>query len=77
MGTDAADNGPSWDTDGDGVPDGVECALGHNPRDRNRQAHRRRVRRHRRHGWRRPHERLGDLRLGHQPKAVDTDGDNG
>jgi len=33
-GTDAADNGPSWDTDNDGVPDGVECTLGHNPRDR-------------------------------------------
>ena len=33
MGTDASDNGPSWDTDGDGVPDGVECALGYNPRD--------------------------------------------
>jgi hypothetical protein len=32
MGTDAADNGPSWDSDNDGVPDGVECALGHNPR---------------------------------------------
>jgi hypothetical protein len=34
MGTDTADNGPSWDTDNDGVPDGVECTLGHNPRDR-------------------------------------------
>jgi len=34
MGTDASDNGPSWDTDNDGVRDGVECALGHNPRDR-------------------------------------------
>ena len=34
MGTDAADNGPSWDTDNDGVRDGVECALGTNPRDR-------------------------------------------
>ena len=34
MGTDAADNGPSWDTDNDHVPDGVECALGHNPRSR-------------------------------------------
>jgi hypothetical protein len=33
MGTDKADNGPSWDTDNDGVPDGVECTLGHNPRD--------------------------------------------
>jgi hypothetical protein len=33
MGTDTADNGPSWDTDNDGVLDGVECALGHNPRD--------------------------------------------
>ena len=33
MGSDAADNGPSWDTDNDGVRDGVECALGHNPRD--------------------------------------------
>jgi hypothetical protein len=31
-GSDAADNGPSWDTDGDGVRDGVECALGANPR---------------------------------------------
>ena len=34
MGTDTADNGPSWDTDNDGVRDGAECALGHNPRDR-------------------------------------------
>jgi alpha-tubulin suppressor-like RCC1 family protein len=34
MGTDAADNGPSWDTDNDGVLDGVECTLGHNPRSR-------------------------------------------
>jgi hypothetical protein len=34
MGTDASDNGPSWDTDGDGALDGVECTLGHNPRDR-------------------------------------------
>jgi len=31
--TDADGNGPSWDTDGDGVLDGVECALGTNPRD--------------------------------------------
>jgi uncharacterized delta-60 repeat protein len=34
MGADAADNGPSWDTDGDGALDGVECMLDHNPRDR-------------------------------------------
>jgi hypothetical protein len=34
MGTDASDNGPSWDTDNDGVRDGVECTLGHNPRSR-------------------------------------------
>lgn len=33
-GSDATDNGPSWDTDNDGVLDGVECALGTNPRDR-------------------------------------------
>jgi hypothetical protein len=26
-------DGPSWDTDGDGVLDGVECDLGTNPRD--------------------------------------------
>ena len=26
------DNGPSWDTDGDGVLDGVECSIGTNPR---------------------------------------------
>ena len=31
---DAADNGPSWDTDNDGVLDGVECQLGTDPRDR-------------------------------------------
>ena len=31
--TDADGNGPSWDTDGDGVRDGVECQLGTNPRD--------------------------------------------
>ena len=34
MGTDGADNGPSWDTDNDGLLDGVECQLGTNPRDR-------------------------------------------
>jgi len=34
MGSDAADNGPSWDTDNDGVLDGVECALSTNPRNR-------------------------------------------
>jgi hypothetical protein len=34
MGTDASDNGPSWDTDNDGALDGVECTLGTNPRDR-------------------------------------------
>ena len=34
MGTDAADNGPSYDTDNDGVLDGVECILGKNPRSR-------------------------------------------
>jgi hypothetical protein len=33
MGSDSADNGPSWDTDNDGVPDGAECALGHDPRN--------------------------------------------
>jgi len=33
MGTDTADDGPSWDTDNDGVRDGVECRLGTNPRD--------------------------------------------
>jgi hypothetical protein len=26
-------NAPSWDTDGDQVPDGVECSIGMNPRD--------------------------------------------
>ncbi|HSX58546.1 MAG TPA: S8 family serine peptidase [Candidatus Saccharimonadales bacterium] len=34
MGTDTADNGPSWDTDNDGWPDGIECAQGTNPRDK-------------------------------------------
>jgi len=29
---DGADNGPSWDTDNDGVLDGVECLLGSDPR---------------------------------------------
>jgi hypothetical protein len=33
-GSDAGDNGPSWDTDNDGVLDGYECARGTNPRDR-------------------------------------------
>jgi hypothetical protein len=33
-GTDAADNGPSWDTDNDGALDGAECTLGRNPRNR-------------------------------------------
>lgn len=32
-GSDLADNGPSWDTDADGVLDGYECAQGSNPRD--------------------------------------------
>jgi hypothetical protein len=31
--TDLDGNGPSWDTDQDGVLDGAECALGTNPRD--------------------------------------------
>ena len=30
--TDLDGSGPSWDTDGDGVRDGAECALGTNPR---------------------------------------------
>ena len=30
--TDADHTGPSWDTDGDGALDGVECQLGTNPR---------------------------------------------
>ncbi len=30
--TDVDGNGPSWDTDKDGVRDGVECDLGFNPR---------------------------------------------
>jgi hypothetical protein len=30
-GTDAADDPPSWDSDGDGVLDGAECALGTDP----------------------------------------------
>jgi hypothetical protein len=34
MGADASDNGPSWDTDNDGILDSVECTLGTNPRDR-------------------------------------------
>jgi hypothetical protein len=34
MGSDANDDGPSWDTDNDGVLDGIECDLGSNPRDR-------------------------------------------
>jgi subtilisin-like proprotein convertase family protein len=33
-GGDTSDNGPSWDTDNDGALDGVECTLGHNPRER-------------------------------------------
>ncbi len=33
MGSDLADDGPAWDTDGDGVRDGYECAHGSNPRD--------------------------------------------
>jgi hypothetical protein len=34
LGTDLTDDGPSWDTDGDGVLDGGEIALGSNPNDR-------------------------------------------
>jgi hypothetical protein len=34
MGDDPVDNGPSWDTDNDGVQDGYECQRGSNPRDR-------------------------------------------
>ena len=33
MGTDSADNGPSWDTDADEVIDGLECALGSDPKN--------------------------------------------
>jgi len=33
LGTDNADDGPSWDTDNDGVTDGYECSRGTNPRD--------------------------------------------
>ncbi|MEX2245807.1 MAG: M28 family peptidase [Dehalococcoidia bacterium] len=33
MGTDTGDDGPSWDTDNDGVLDGWECANGFHPRD--------------------------------------------
>ncbi|MEX2246818.1 MAG: thrombospondin type 3 repeat-containing protein [Dehalococcoidia bacterium] len=33
MGTDAGDDGPSWDTDNDGTLDGWECANGFDPRD--------------------------------------------
>jgi hypothetical protein len=32
MGTDAGDDGPSWDTDNDGSRDGYECVRGTNPR---------------------------------------------
>jgi serine protease len=35
MGSDASDNGPSWDTDNDGFLDGYECLHGSNPRDVN------------------------------------------
>ncbi len=38
MGTDSADNGPSWDTDADEVIDGLECALGSDPRNPAQQA---------------------------------------
>jgi len=34
MGRDSLDNGPSWDTDNDGVLDGAECQLGFNPRNK-------------------------------------------
>lgn len=34
MGTDGTDDGPSWDTDNDGVRDGYECLRGTHPRDR-------------------------------------------
>ena len=33
LGADTGDNGPSWDTDNDGVLDGYECVRGTNPRD--------------------------------------------
>ncbi|MEX2245187.1 MAG: hypothetical protein WEC75_00715 [Dehalococcoidia bacterium] len=33
MGTDTGDDGPSWDTDNDGILDGWECANGYDPRD--------------------------------------------
>ncbi|MEX2246812.1 MAG: hypothetical protein WEC75_09000 [Dehalococcoidia bacterium] len=33
MGTDASDDGPSWDTDGDAVLDGFECQSGTDPTD--------------------------------------------
>ncbi len=31
LGTDVSDNGPSWDTDGDSMPDGPECVRGYDP----------------------------------------------
>lgn len=31
MGTDILDDGPSWDTDGDEVLDGLECVMGYDP----------------------------------------------
>ncbi|MDI6858474.1 MAG: hypothetical protein QME71_09200 [Dehalococcoidia bacterium] len=31
MGTDIFDDGPSWDTDGDTVLDGLECVMGYDP----------------------------------------------
>ena len=66
MGTDAADDGPSWDSDADGVLDGVECTLrrpGGEPPTSSP------PRRHWRHGRRRPPERLGDLQVGHRPQC--------
>jgi Thrombospondin type 3 repeat len=33
MGTDLIDDGPSWDTDGDTVLDGLECLMGSDPRN--------------------------------------------
>jgi hypothetical protein len=73
-GLDVSDNGPSWDTDNDGVMDGYECAHGSNPRDRtskplglpddNADSDGDGLR----NGW----ERAG---WGTNPNAIDSDGD--
>ena len=72
LGTDAADNGPSWDTDNDGVLDGVECLLGTNPRNAASRPSHRTVRRRRRRRRRRTAGGSGNVQVGYLRRRART-----